>query len=183
MLLRSARPDFLQQTGEHLQARGRNMAELALVELANGLVKTFQEIEARRGDAGLDDAAIFGVAGAGDETALFHAVEQAGHVRIVGDHAIPNAAAGEAGGLGAAEDAEDIVLGSSKAMRLKELLGLQTEEISGFQEGHKEEILQGKRRGGASRTHASTIVVITNIVKRKIWRATAGGYGLRRGRT
>src|SRR6266481_2687755 len=150
------------------------MAELALVELANGPVKTFQEIEARRGDAGFDDAAIVGMARAGDETALFHAVEQARHVRIVGDHAIPNAAASEAGGLSAAKDAEDIVLRSGKTMRLEKLLGLQAEEIGGFQEGHKEEIVRGKGRGVASRTHASTIVVITNIVKRKIWRTTAG---------
>ena len=144
------------------------------MELANGPVKTFQEIEARRGDAGFDDAAIVGVARARDETALFHTVQEASHVRIVGDHAIPNTAAGEAGGLSAAKDAEDIVLRSGKTMRLEKLLGLQAEKIGGFLEGHKEEFLPGMGRGVASGTHASTIVVITNIVKRKMWRATAG---------
>jgi hypothetical protein len=52
---------------------------------------------------------------ADDEGALFHAVEEASHVRVVRNHMITDAAAGQSVRLGAAENAKNIVLSASKA--------------------------------------------------------------------
>jgi hypothetical protein len=146
------------------------VAELALVKLANRLIETFQKNEASGSDAGLDDASVIGLAGARDEAALFHAVEETGHVRVVGDHTFADAAAGEAGRFGAAKNAEDVVLGASEAMRLEELLGFQAEVVGSFLEGDEDTGFDGEsgmRRGAA--THGVTIVVMTTSVKRKEW--------------
>jgi|SRR5580704_8785104 hypothetical protein len=159
------------------------MAELALVKLANRLVETFQKSKARGRDAGFDDAAVVCLAGARDEAALFHAVEEAGYVRVVGNHAFADAAAGEAGGFGAAENAEDVVLGAGEAMRLEELLAFQAEVVGGFLEGDEDAGFDGESgmRSGAA-THAVTIVVMTTNVKRKeLGRKMAGSMsGARR---
>jgi hypothetical protein len=144
------------------------MVELALVKLANRMIETFEKSKARRGDAGFDDAAVIGLAGAGDEAALFHAVEEPGHVRVVRNHAVADAAASEAIGLGAAKNAEDVVLRASEAMGLEELLGFEAERIRGFLEGNEEAVLDGKSGVGKSAAaHAGTIVVMTTNVKRK----------------
>ena len=144
------------------------MAELALVKLANRLIETFKKSEARRGDAGFDDAAVNGLASAGDEAALLHAVEEAGHIRVVRNHALTDAAAGEAIGLCAAKNAEDVVLCAGKAMGLEELLGFEAEGIGGFLEGDEDAVFQGKKGMGKwAATHADTIVVMTTNVKRK----------------
>lgn len=63
----------------------------------------------------MDDAAIGGGAGAEHEAALLHAVEKSRHIGVAGDHAGGNFAAGETGGAGAGEDAEDVVLGMGEA--------------------------------------------------------------------
>jgi hypothetical protein len=144
------------------------VVELALVKLANRLIETLQKYEARRGDAGFDDAAVIGLARAGDEAALFHAIEESSHVGVVGDHAFADGAASEAFGLGAAENAEDIVLRAGQAVGLEELLGFEAEEISSLLEGDEDLVLQGKiRMGNRPPTHVGKIVVITTNVKRK----------------
>ena len=144
------------------------MAELALVKLANRLIETFEKSKARGGDAGFDDAAVTGLAGAGDEAALFHAVEEAGHIRVVRNHAVADAAAGEAFGHGAAKNAEDVVLSAGEAMGLEELLSFEAEGIGGFLEGDEDAVFQGKRgMGKKAATHGGTIVVMTINVKRK----------------
>ena len=130
------------------------MVELALVKLANRLIEIFQKSETRGGDAGFDDAAVIGLARAGDEAALFHAVEEAGHVRVVRNHAFADAAAGEAFGLGATKNAKDIVLRAGEAVRLEELLGFEAEGVGGLLEGDEDAVLEGKSgtegRGGDS---------------------------------
>jgi hypothetical protein len=144
------------------------MVELALVKLANRMIETFEKSKARGGDAGFDDAAVMGLAGAGDEAALFHAVKESGHVRVVRNHAAADAAAREAIGLGAAKNAEDVVLRAGEAMGLEELLGFEAEGIGGLLEGDEEAVLHGKRRMRKSAaTHPGTIVVMTTNVKRK----------------
>ena len=144
------------------------MVELALVKLANRLIETFEKSKARRSDAGFDDAAVIGLARAGDEAALLHAVEEAGHIRVVRNHAVADDAAGEAIGLGAAKNAEDVVLRAGEAMGLEELLGLEAEGIGSFLEGDEEAVLDGKSgMGKSAATHADTIVVMTTNVKRK----------------
>jgi len=48
-----------------------------------------------------------GLAHAGNQPALFQAVEQgAGHVWVMGDHAVPNAAAGQTLRFGATKNAQ-----------------------------------------------------------------------------
>jgi len=144
------------------------MAELALVKLANRLIETFEKGKARGGDAGFDDAAVIGLAGAGDEAALLHAVEETGHIRVVRNHAVADAGASEAFGLGAAKNAEDVVLRASKAMGFEELFRFEAQGIGGFLEGNKDAVLQGKRgKGNRAATHGDTIVVMTTNVKRK----------------
>jgi len=60
------------------------------------------------------DAAVVGLAFAGNQAALFHAVEEARHVRVVRNHAVSDATAGQSFGLGPAENAKDIVLSTGK---------------------------------------------------------------------
>jgi hypothetical protein len=91
------------------------VTELAFVELSNRVVESFQEFETLTGNARLDDTAVVGLAGADDEAALFHAVEEARHVWIMRNHAIADAAAREASGFGATENAQDIVLRAGEA--------------------------------------------------------------------
>lgn len=163
-----ASADLLQKPSECFQARGGYVAKLALMKLANRLIETFQNSETRRCYAGFDDAAVIGLARTSDEASLFHAVEEAGHVRVVRDHAIADTAAGEAFGFGAAKNAEDVVLRAGEAMWLEELLGFEAEEIGGFLEGNEHAVFQGKSWTdiGAA-THEDTIVVVTTNVKRK----------------
>jgi len=119
-------------------------------------------------DAGFDDAAVIGLAGARDEAALFHAVEETGHVRVVGNHAFADAAAGEACGFGSAEDAEYVVLGAGEAVRLEELFGFQAKVVGSFLEGDEDAGFDGESwMGDGAATHAVTIVVMTTNVKRK----------------
>jgi hypothetical protein len=120
------------------------VVKLTLMKLANRLIETFQKNEARRGDASFDDAAVIGLASARDKAALFHAVEEAGHVRVVRNHALADGAARETIGLSAAENAEDIVLRASEAVGLEELLGFDAEGIGGLLERNEDGVLQGK---------------------------------------
>jgi len=86
----------------------------------------------------------------------------------VRNHAFADAAAGEALGLSAAENAKDIVLGAGEAVRLEKLLGFEAERVGGLLEGNEEAILDGESGPGiGGATHGATIVVMTTNVKRK----------------
>src|SRR6266576_5518460 len=110
LLRRLADADFFQQISKNLQARNRHVPELALVKIVNRLVQGFKKAECLRRDARLYDAAVVGLAFAVNQAARFHAVEEARHVRIVRNHAVSDAPAGQSFGLGPAENAQDIVL-------------------------------------------------------------------------
>jgi hypothetical protein len=167
-LLLPTRAGFLQKLGESFQTRSRDVAKLALVKLANRLIETFQESETRGGNAGFDHSAVIGLARAGDEAALLHAVEEAGHVRVVGNHAVANDAAGEAIRFGAPKNAEDVVLRAGEAIGLEELLGLEAEGIGSFLERDEDTVFEGKREmGSGASTHVATIIVMTTNVNRK----------------
>src|SRR5712692_4625522 len=109
--------DFLQQIEKNLQTCGRHMPELVFVKFANRLVEGFQKAECLRRDARLHDAAVVGLAYPGNQSALFQAIEEARHVRVVGDHAVTDAPAGQSFGLGAAKNTKDIVLRARKSRR------------------------------------------------------------------
>ena len=142
--------------------------KLALVKPANWRIETFQESETRGCNAGFDDAAVVGLASAGDETAFFHAVEEASHVRVVRNHAVADAAAGEAFWLGATKDAENVVLRAGEAMGFEKLLGFEAEGIGGFLERDEDAVFRRKSGAGwRAATHEHTIIVMTTNVKRK----------------
>jgi hypothetical protein len=144
------------------------VVKLALVELANRLIETFQKIQTRGGDAGFDDAAIVGLAPARDEAALFHAVEEAGHVWVVRNHTFADAAASEAFRFGTAKNAEDVVLRAGEAPGFEELLGFEAEGVGGLLEGNEDTVFHGKNGMGSwAATHEDTIVVMTTNVKTK----------------
>lgn len=133
-----------------------------------------EKLEAGRGDACEDHPAVARVARPGDEAAGLETVEKTGHIRVVGDHASRNLAAGQTGGLGAAENAQNIVLAGGEAM------GLESEgetAQNGIRGPH--EIDGGLGREGRERArlfdlgedasrHAEMISVTTTIVKRTV---------------
>ena len=147
-LCKLACANFLQQAVESFQPGCRHVLELALVQFVDRLVQGFQEAERLRRDARLYDAPVVGLTFAGDEAALFHAVEKASHVWIVRNHAIADAPAGQAFGLGAAKDAKDVVLGAGQAGGFQELLRFLRESVGGLQESDKNPVLHGDGDGG-----------------------------------
>ncbi len=145
------------------------MPELVLVKMVNWPVEGFEQPESLRGDACFHDTAIVGLAHPGDQAALFHAIEEARHVRVVGDHAVPDATAGQTCGLGPAKDAKDVVLRARKARCFQELFCLLAESVGRLQEPYEDAVLQGDGRAGGfgAQVHGASIVVVTTIVKRK----------------
>src|SRR4029077_8730128 len=103
MLLR--RQYFFQSSGQGLQARRTKAAELPLMDFLNRRIKFAKKLEAIGCDASLHYTSVVTLAFASDHAALFHAVQEASHVGIVGNHAIADAFAGQAGWLGSAKDA------------------------------------------------------------------------------
>src|SRR5215471_7462625 len=115
------------------------------MEFVNRRVEFFQDLEPGRGDAGLDDPAIFGLTLARNQGALFHAIEKTGHVRIAGDHAVTDPLAGKAIESSATQNTKDVVLGGCEAMGLDEEVGILGEAIGGTDQSD-EEFSFGTRR-------------------------------------
>jgi hypothetical protein len=159
--LRLAAAELFQQLNEILHALGGHMPELPLVQFAHGLIQGLEKLEALRSNVGFDDTAIIFLAFAANEAAFFHAIEQAGHVRVMADHAVTDGAAGEPRRLGAAEDAQNIVLGAGQAEGLNELFGLLAQGVGGPEQSEEEALLGRGRgsRGFARKIHVPTIVV------------------------
>jgi hypothetical protein len=84
--------------------------KLAAMQFAHRLVERLKQIKALGGDACFDHAAIIGLAFTSDEIAFFHAVEEAGDVRVMRNHAFAYATAGEAMGFSAAKNPQDVIL-------------------------------------------------------------------------
>src|SRR6266700_8354703 len=95
-------------------------------------------------------------------------VEGAGHVRVVGDHAVPDSLSRQTCGLGTAKDAKNIVLRAGEPRRFQEMFRFLAEGVSGLQERYEDAVLQrdGRARGLGAQGHVVSIVVITMIVKR-----------------
>ena len=79
-------------------------------ELGDDGVHLGEEVEAGIGDEGVDDAAVFFVTSLTDELESFETGEQASDVGVGGDHPVSDGGAGKALGVGAAEDAQHVVL-------------------------------------------------------------------------
>jgi hypothetical protein len=136
--------DFFQSSGQSLQAGGGDFVKLFAMQVFHRSVKAFQDVQTGGGDASFHHAAVVLLADASDEAALFHAVEQASHVGIVRNHAVANAFAGQTMGLGAAKNAEDIVLGASQGVFFHKLFGLLAEAIRGNEKGDKDPGFEGR---------------------------------------
>src|SRR5258708_36936164 len=125
------------------------MPELALVKIGNWPVEGLEKAEPLRSDSGPNDAAVVGLAHSGNQAALFHAVEEAGHVRVVGDHAVPDSLARETCGLGTAKDAKNIVLRAGEPRPFQEMFRFLAEGVTGLQERYEDAVLRrdGRARG------------------------------------
>jgi hypothetical protein len=154
------------------------VAELLFVQVVDRGIELFENVEPGGSDAGLDDAAVFGLALASDKGALFHTVEQAGHIGIAGDHAVADTLAGKAVGAGATKNAKDVVLGAGEAVSLDEEVGVLGEAVGGAKDSYEDFGFEAGGNGCAAFVrHEASILVITTIVKRKSDRL-AGQDGL-----
>ena len=165
--------DLFQEGGELFEAGGAERAEGAADGIADGFFEGVKEGGAVGGDIGADDAAIAVGAAALDMAALFHAVEKACHIGVAGDHAGGDFAAGEAGGAGAGEDAEDVVLGVGEAEGAERFLDA-AEEPAGSALEVEEGLFGGMGEGAGladfgleAAGHVRTIPVATTSGKRK----------------
>src|SRR5208283_249830 len=146
------------------------MAKLILVQLVDRPIQFLQQLQPIRGDARFDYPPIFYLALAEDEFVTLHTIQQASDIRIARNHSFADAAAEQAVGLRATKYAQYIVLGGREASGLNELFRFLGEGIGRLQDRHEQVILEVRSGAGGvgSRTHASNIVVITTIVKRKV---------------
>jgi len=99
-------------------------------------------------DARFHDATVIGLAFTGNQAALFEAVKEPSHVRVVRDHTVTDAAAGQTFRCRATENAKDVVLSASEAGGFEELFGFLAEGVGGLQEGDEDAVLQGDSRTG-----------------------------------
>ena len=136
---------------------------MAVVGLADGVVEVVKEGQSRGCDADKDFTAIWILAAAADEAALFEAVEEAGDIGIAGDHAAGDLAAEQAVGR-AAQDAKDVVLVRGEVVAFQELGRCAGEEISGADEIDEDGFLGTGGGFGCSRYagHSSKMVVGTD---------------------
>src|SRR5271165_7406162 len=151
------------------------MAKLILVQLVNGAIQFLQQLQSFGGDARFDHPAIFYLALAEDEFVTLHTVEQASDIRIARNHAFADAAAEQAVGLRATKYAQYIILGGREASGLNELFRFLGEGIGRLHARHEQVILEVRSGAGGigSRSHGKNIVVITTIVKRKVFELPA----------
>jgi len=143
------------------------------MKFMNWPVESFQQAETLRRNARFDDTAVVGLALADDEGALLHAVEKTSHIRIVRNHVITDAAAGQAVRLGSTENAKNIVLRPGESGGFQELLGILAEGIRGLEKGNEGTGFEATGVFGAG-NHGLRIVVITTIVKRKVSASVQG---------
>ena len=145
------------------------VAKLLFVQFVHGGIEFLENLQPGGSNAGFDHPAVLGLPLARDEGALFHAIQEPGHVGIAGDHAVPDAFAGEAIGAGTAEDAEDVVLGAGEAVGFDQEIGILCQAVSGAQQSDEDLGFEAGGNGFVGFvSHGSNVVVITTIVKRKM---------------
>lgn len=96
------------------------------MQVVNRGIQAAQQVEALLGDPSFDHSPIVGLALPSDETGLFQAVQQPGHVRVVGDHALADIAAGQTARFSTPKNAKNIVLDAGNTELFEDLLGLQS---------------------------------------------------------
>src|SRR5579863_8086360 len=161
----------IQQIRELAKLFRRELAPLAAVQFAHGLVEFRQQAQAFRGDTRLDHAAVLRFARASDQAAGFHTVEQAGDVRIARDQPASDLATSQSAFSSAAQDAQNIVLRSGKAKGLEQGFGAARKGVGGAHQADKDASLQailGAAFQFGLPLHETTILVTTTIVKRNV---------------
>src|SRR5579864_4391827 len=139
------------------------------MQLTNGFVQLVQQSQALRSDARPHHAPVARLAGAGNQAPRFHAIEQARDVRIARDEPAADFAAGQALLAGAAQDAQDVVLGAAEAVGLEQGLGAASQGVGGAEQGNKDLGFEGGVRFAFRLSfREATILVITTIVKRNV---------------
>jgi hypothetical protein len=131
--------------------RGGHMGKLFVVHFFHRLIQFLQEMNSLSGDAGLHYAAIFFLARTRNESARFQTIQQTRDVRITGNHARGDFAAGQAVIIGvsfavvagatllgvsvrAAQNSQDVILGVRKAGRLQHFFQRAQEQIGDVKE-------------------------------------------------
>jgi len=130
----------LEQGGQGAESPATQVAQLAAMDIADRAVHAGQQPCAVLGDAGQNHAAIWILAAARDELAALQAVKKAGDVRVAGDHAAGDFAAGKALGC-TAQDAENVVLGGGELLGLEQLRDAAGECVGGAQEFEVRQLL------------------------------------------
>jgi len=108
----------MQQFGQRPQSLSPQVAQLLAVGFLHRFVESAKKFKPVRSDPRHHHSAIFGFPAARDKIPLFQPVKKARDVRIAGDHAASNLAAGEAIGR-APEDPQHVVLVAREIVRLK----------------------------------------------------------------
>ena len=100
------------------------MTKPAPVLRGDGICDAFEHLLGAIGDPGTDESPIGLAPRSCDEARALHAVEKTRHVRHTGQHPIAHFVSAEPVRLGAAQNAEHVVLGERDPLRLQNLLQL-----------------------------------------------------------
>ena len=107
-----------------------------------------QEPAAVRGEADAPGAAVVSAVVAGDEAAVFEAVDEAGDIGAVHDEGVAEGGLGEAVGM-TAEEVEDVELAGAEVPAGEEGVAGVPDDVGGAQEGEQ----GGIPRAGTGRLH------------------------------
>ena len=111
-----------QQIDERFELGGREVPELSLVALANGVVELLKQGQAGFGDADLHDAAVVGHSLADDKVALGQAIQKPGDVRGMRDEPRSQGQRGEGRRMLGPEQPQGVVLLGGELVLRKELV-------------------------------------------------------------
>jgi hypothetical protein len=106
--------DFIQQIRQDFHAPGSHVRELPLVQLANHRIEALQQLQSAARNSRFHHSPIVALPLARNQLAFFHAIQQTRYVRVVRNHALAYAAAGQPLRFRPAQYAQHVVLRSSK---------------------------------------------------------------------
>src|SRR5579863_9364146 len=95
---KSAAPGSAEDLGEFAQARGSQVPELFPVSRLYRPVEFTQDLQPLRRDPGENHPPVLRFPATRDQASLLQAIEESGNVRVPGDHAVGNLAAGRPSG-------------------------------------------------------------------------------------
>jgi len=120
----------VQQFGQGTKTFPTHMAQLLAVSFLHRFIETGEKPKALRRDSDHHHSAVFGLAAAGDQVPLLQAVEKPSDVRIPGDHATGDFAAGKALRR-ASENTQDVVLVGREVVSLQHHVQASGQDVGG----------------------------------------------------